>query len=221
MSHFINTPSLPLHRPFSPVSSGRFDGTGGVTTLIIFLPAWNAPSLKYAHTKIFRLSINAHTSYMLIMAKMTLRRHELLLLAAGRANALHCLQQVQEWSVWIFYCWLSCYSIWVAYYSIRLYRTKSEKVWSDPSSYLICLITDGQAEGGLTNIQPEGRSVVSSLLSIYILNFSVDFFPPAIPVQNTQTRTAPPPQTTHTHAPSTTTESRSWYLISLCGGLLI
>ena len=29
-------------------------------------------------------------------------------------------------------------------------------------------------------------------LSIYILNFSVEFFPPAIPVQNTQTRTASP-----------------------------
>ena len=36
-------------------------------------------------------------------------------------------------------------------------------------------------------------------LSIYILNFSVDFFPPAIPVQNTQTRTASPPPSNHTH----------------------
>ena len=38
-------------------------------------------------------------------------------------------------------------------------------------------------------------------LSIYILNFSVEFFPPAIPVQNTQTRTAAhphPPNHTHT-----------------------
>ena len=40
-----------------------------------------------------------HIVYADVMAKMTLRRHELLLLAAGRANALYCLQQVQEWSV--------------------------------------------------------------------------------------------------------------------------
>ena len=56
----------------------------------------------------------------------------------------------------------------VAYYSIRSYRTKSEKGLII-SSYLICLITDGQTECGLTNIQPEGRSVVSSLL--YVKNF--------------------------------------------------
>ena len=52
------------------------------------------------------------------------------------------------------------------------------------SSYVIYFISDGQTEGGLTSIQPEARSVVSSFftfkLSIYIINFSVEFFPLAI-----------------------------------------
>ena len=39
----------------------------GVSLLSSFLyTEWNAPSLKYAHTKIYRQSTNAHTSYMLI-----------------------------------------------------------------------------------------------------------------------------------------------------------
>ena len=55
-------------------------------------------------------------------------------------------------------------------------------------------------------------------LSIYILNFSVEFFPLAIAVQNTQPHLSHP-QTTHTQVPSTTPVS--WYLSSLRGGLLI
>ena len=38
-----------------------------------------------------------------MMAKMALRRYELLLLAAGRADALLCLQYVPEWPVWLYF----------------------------------------------------------------------------------------------------------------------
>ena len=82
------------HRPISPVSTRRFDGTVGLTTLIIagFLCLHDTHlPLKYAHTKIFGLGTNAHI-YADMMAKMALRRYELLLLAAGRALAQLCLQ---------------------------------------------------------------------------------------------------------------------------------
>ena len=113
----------------------------------------------------------------------------------------------------------------VAYYSIRLYRTKSEKKLII-SSYLICLITDGQTEGGLTSIQPEGRSVVSSLLYVKTFNLHLELFGGTfslLPYPFKIHKHAPPPPSnhTHTHAPSTTTVSRSRYLISLSGGLLI
>ena len=76
-------------------------------------------------------------------------------------------------------------------------------------------ISDGQTEGGLTSIQPEARSMLYHLyftfkLSIYVLNFSMEFFPLAIAVQNTQRhRPQPHPQTTLTG---------TFYYSSILGG---
>ena len=95
MSHLMNTPS---HRPISPVSTRRFDGTVGLTTLII---AWWIMDFSVCMIRTF-LEVRAYENirtrhkrshlYAGMMAKMALRRYELLLLAAGRADALLYLQ---------------------------------------------------------------------------------------------------------------------------------
>ena len=82
------------HRPISPVTTRRFDGTVGLTTLIIagFSVCMTRTFLEVRAYENIRTRHKRTHLYADMMAKMALKRYELLLLAAGRADALLCLQ---------------------------------------------------------------------------------------------------------------------------------